>query len=460
MSKIGEFIQEADQTPASRIDAAARKRRVYAATILECTQLSFRLVTMAGIAKRARVSTASLYREFTSREALIEQATTFAAPFILNDFPTEIADGDPKQRLISLLVGYGNSFQDVYANWFYRVLVSGETGDNPAFAESVAAARKSIEAFWAAELDALQAKNVLRAHDSVAMVNLLLGAVQRRTLLALLLFGPDDVAEPSLEVAATSAVEWLFDLYGSPTSRSTPPPSPPWQFQAPPLGKSFVQVQVEQDLALPHDRVDTENRYQKILAAAVLECSEVGFHKASLAHIARRAGVSTSTLYGHFGDKNDMWLKSFRYIVVILTRSVTTPPSIDDPRVRIAAFLVNHGGAYLDPFLAWSYRVYASYGREVGGEEVSQMGRISRTMTEEFWRSQLHLLEVQGYLKPNDHTQTLNILLGGVERRTLLDFLVMGVDYVSYEGLVEAATFATNTLFARLGTDKFKAEFG
>jgi AcrR family transcriptional regulator len=44
----------------------------------------------------------------------------------------------------------------------------------------------------------------------------------------------------------------------------------------------------------------------RILAAALAEASEAGFHKASVAGIAARAGVAVGNLHYHFGSRREL----------------------------------------------------------------------------------------------------------------------------------------------------------
>lgn len=75
-------------------------------------------------------------------------------------------------------------------------------------------------------------------------------------------------------------------------------------------------------------------------------------------------------------------------------------------------------------------------------------------------RNQLTTLEQAGYLHTSDHAQTTNLLLGGVERCTLLSFLLYGAARTSGPDLIGAANYAADVLFRHFGTRKYWAEFG
>ncbi|KAA8994696.1 MULTISPECIES: TetR/AcrR family transcriptional regulator [Pectobacteriaceae] len=54
-------------------------------------------------------------------------------------------------------------------------------------------------------------------------------------------------------------------------------------------------------------RLPLEVRRQQILEAALIEFSALGFTAASIARIARRAGISKANVYVHFANKDDIF---------------------------------------------------------------------------------------------------------------------------------------------------------
>jgi AcrR family transcriptional regulator len=405
------------------------------------------------------VSTASLYREFPNRDALLANVAKFASALIAGDFTPDMGTYDPHERLGKLLIQHGQIFQNPYATWLYRAHVSGEILEGDGLEPLGKGTRQRIETFWTNEIKSLGYFGHASALQMNEIVNFVVGGLQRRTLSAMLLFGPDDQAEPKQEVATDYALDWVTALYGNGGC-----PNNFGQIDVSNLSASFTETseierQVVNDLTRHYERSDVAGRHQKILAAAVQECSQMGFKAASMASIAQRASVSTATLYDHFTDKDDMFVKSVVYMVPLLTKAVTKAPQTNDPRERVAQMLINHGQAYIDPFMAWLYRLYVSFDGE-GASSTAQLGQASRAMTEQFWRDQLSRLENEGYLKPSDHALTINILLGCIERRTLVSLLMYGFQTSIGQELLSAAVFAAEALFQRLGTDKFIAQFG
>lgn len=215
VSQLEKFVDDALSGDIKRLDGPQRQVRILAATIMECSERSFRTASMSGIAKRARVSTASLYRDFGTREKLLEVATMVAAPLVANELVMEVGCVQPRARLIALLIRHCQVFDHPHASWLYRAHVSGELSSDTGIVPLSKAARAAIETFWRNEISALCDAGYLVISEMTEAVNFVLGAVQRRTLLAMLLFGTDDVAKPDLETAATTAVDWLLAQFGT-----------------------------------------------------------------------------------------------------------------------------------------------------------------------------------------------------------------------------------------------------
>ena len=55
------------------------------------------------------------------------------------------------------------------------------------------------------------------------------------------------------------------------------------------------------------------DKYQRILEAAVKVFAELGFHQATIAQIAKEAGVADGTIYLYFKNKDDILVQFFSY---------------------------------------------------------------------------------------------------------------------------------------------------
>lgn len=81
----------------------------------------------------------------------------------------------------------------------------------------------------------------------------------------------------------------------------------------------------------------------KILAAALAEASEAGFHKTSVARIAARAGVAVGNLHYHFGSRGELLRELMRSLLTDLLarlKLVASDENADYFDVERAALLV------------------------------------------------------------------------------------------------------------------------
>jgi AcrR family transcriptional regulator len=221
------------------------------------------------------------------------------------------------------------------------------------------------------------------------------------------------------------------------------------------MTKSAIQLRVEADLAVRDPSSQIDDRQQWILAAAVQECAQVGFKSASIASIAKSARVSTATLYRFYKDKTDLLFQCVSYVIPMLAQSMTQQIHAPDPFQTIKAMLIAHGEAFGDPFMGWLYRLYINSDDYENSGQLLMIARAGRTLTQAHWSAKLSELERQGYLMKSDHDVTINLLLGQIERRTILAQLLYGEDDVSEPSLENAAEFAATGLFANLGTPAF-----
>lgn len=84
-------------------------------------------------------------------------------------------------------------------------------------------------------------------------------------------------------------------------------------------------------------------RRQQIIAAAIWVLAHEGYASASLARIARQAGISKSVISYHFANKNEMFKAVFDH-VVNAAGAYMTPflKQAGDPAGQIAAYIRHH----------------------------------------------------------------------------------------------------------------------
>lgn len=92
----------------------------------------------------------------------------------------------------------------------------------------------------------------------------------------------------------------------------------------------------------PRVRGTAEQRRADVLAAARHEFAERGYHAASTAAIAKRAGISQPYIYALFPDKRELFLASYREVTEHIKATFRAAAVGDD----VAARLASMGRAY------------------------------------------------------------------------------------------------------------------
>ena len=217
--------------------------------------------------------------------------------------------------------------------------------------------------------------------------------------------------------------------------------------------KSYFQLSVEKILSEPVGRFDIAARLAKIQAATIQECAEIGFEQASMTGVARRAGVSTATLYKHFRTKTELFSYGVLGVIPMVGDSLSKVDDNADPIQRVENMLRAHATAFGDPYMAWLYRLHVSLDSTLGSG-LLVLARGSRSMTEQHWSQQLARLETEGFLVASDHVKTTNLILGPIERRTVLARLLFGEDDVHEPNVEDVVRESARVLFAVFGTQK------
>jgi AcrR family transcriptional regulator len=217
MPNLARFVETSLTGDLSHAYSDERRARIIAATIQECAAKGFRGATIVGISKRARVSTASIYVEFATRERLLAETIAFASTIITADLVATVTETEPRARLAALLIRHCATFAHPHAAWLYRAHVSAELSNELKMVQAGIIGRARIEELWHGELTRLHERGVLDIPNMDEAVNFLLGAVQRPTLIAMLMFRGEKISEQDLKTAARTAVDWLFEQFGNPT---------------------------------------------------------------------------------------------------------------------------------------------------------------------------------------------------------------------------------------------------
>lgn len=155
-----------------------------------------------------------------------------------------------------------------------------------------------------------------------------------------------------------------------------------------------------------------EDKRRAILAGACAVFARDGYSRASIDTIARRAGVSTRTIYNHFRDKAELFATVLRYSttevadaqIAIIDRHLETVTDLETDLIEFAQALATPMSKYADHF-ALMRQIDADAGaipnaaleawREAGPRRV--LGALARRMEQ---------LSDRGLLKTHDSHRT------------------------------------------------------
>jgi AcrR family transcriptional regulator len=218
MSVLQEYVERILATPIDRFDVGGRNKRIQAATVQECSEVGFEAASMSGIAARAGVSTATLYKHYKNKTELFSDGVEIVIPTVGESLTTIDDNADPRIRVYNMLERHAEALDDPYMSWLYRLHVSLDSTLGPQLLIMARASRMLTEQHWSRQLSRLETEGHLVPSDHIVTTNLILGPIERRTVLARLLFGGDDTHEPNDEVLIGSCRDVLFKMYGTGTA--------------------------------------------------------------------------------------------------------------------------------------------------------------------------------------------------------------------------------------------------
>jgi AcrR family transcriptional regulator len=198
----------------NRLDAEGRHVRVQLAAMLECAEHGYEAASMAGVATRAGVSTATLYQDYPDKRALFIDAAKLQARFGMDYNSLIDPKLDPTQILASLNYSIVSVLADPDFLWFHRVSMASEISDAPDLIAASRLTRSHTEDFWFNYLTRLEEEGFLHPSDHALTTNLLLGPTQRRSITSMIFFGVSDVTDDNLADLALASTDFVVRLLG------------------------------------------------------------------------------------------------------------------------------------------------------------------------------------------------------------------------------------------------------
>ena len=188
--------------------AGAKREAALAAASALFRDAGFERTSMEAVASAAGISTATLYRQFPSKESLFEAVAVGALDSL--DAPPPVR-GDAKIRLKALAVAYAGLLAAPETRGFMRMIIA-ETGRNPRLADIFYQKVKSrLGAGFVALYDEGVAQGLLkRTGDPGHAVGQLQGMIEHAVLMRGLILGDGTAPLKAPAAIAQSAVEtWL-----------------------------------------------------------------------------------------------------------------------------------------------------------------------------------------------------------------------------------------------------------
>jgi AcrR family transcriptional regulator len=421
-----------------RPDPERRDQKLKAAALLACAEKGYVNLTIADIARRSKISTSTIYAAYRDREALLVAAMEMLLTILGEDVIEAPPIDDPMDKVQVLLLAHGLVYAEPFATWLFRLYISLTWFENPQLRAIGARVFRRIDAYWETLIEELIAAGHLIASDPKIVAPLILGPIERWTIISRLGCGEHDRDDAPLTAVARYSAESLFALWGSESfwaarGVAAPPRMAPGVAAAPQLvapPASDLAARLAESLHHGADPSVAQRRHRIMLAAAV-ECRERGYNLASVTEVATRAEVSVATLYKHFRDKAGL------YAEVLAFEAATDEPAPTD----LAYDLWRHARRATAPDRAWILNL--SMASELSAEPSTIATNLGmRTKIEAAWAERLSNDHAGPARNAQETALAVNFLLGGIERSSIFCRLLFGPDGVDATHLAELARTA------------------
>jgi AcrR family transcriptional regulator len=429
---------------ADRHDAEARVHRLKAAALMECAEKGYADLTIAGVARRAKVSTATIYADYKDRDALLVSSLELLLDIVAGDAIEVPPIEDPIERVKWLLVAHGKVYAEAIITWFFRLHVVLAWSGYPHLHQVGRMVFGGIDAFWANFLQGLVDDGLLQPLDMAVAVPMLLGPIERCTIISRLACGDDESGRVTLEAAARFGAQSLFKVYG----RGAPPPPTcegmPSVVAAPTVS---LEARFTEAMLNGSSGPTPSQRKERILLAALIECQERGYNGANMAEIAGRAGVSMATVYKNYTDKVSLFMTGLKREATARNTATLPQTTASPAAASIASDVLTRAMADSDPDWVWIQNIIMA--SEISASPpIVAFARQERDGLEARWAAVFEALVTNGTLKDVDHALATNALLGAVERAGVLSLVLFGRDAIDQHYLAKLAAASTSFVLA------------
>lgn len=216
----------------------------------------------------------------------------------------------------------------------------------------------------------------------------------------------------------------------------------------------FVLKQLEHMLIPNANRLDASNRRQRIIAAALYENHYNPARQMNVREIAKRASVSSATLYRYFSSDEELLTAGQRLSVELYTAFLTRDAWHPNPVFRLCTYLTRWVELWTLP-TRQDQRSVVLMKRSARDAELNISSALYFQLIHNFWTSQFRLLQSEGYLSSEPRYELLEALCGPLESRILYPHVVAGLPYVLEKSWFEVCWRATSEFLTLNGTPYF-----
>lgn len=218
---------------------------------------------------------------------------------------------------------------------------------------------------------------------------------------------------------------------------------------------AFILQQLELMLSQKGNRLDSTNRRQRIAAAVHFETLSKNYTQLSVPAVAKRAGVSTATLYRLFPDDNALYEAGYNLGLQQYLDWLTYDFVHPNPLLRLATLLDRRVQVWTRPkaMEALSPLYYMICDRD---PNLSARVTPYLKYSSDFWLGQFKKLKAEGYLHLEPDWNLIEIFWGPIESLLFYPTVQTDLPYVSDTSKFEDCWRATDDFLTLYGTPHFQ----
>ncbi|MCA3695242.1 TetR/AcrR family transcriptional regulator [Aquidulcibacter sp.] len=481
-----------------RHDDGTRSYLILAAVLQEWAEVGLLSAQMTTIAARAGVSTATLYRLFPNRDDMHLETLALGQQMLVEAMKKCPSNPNPVRALFDLAHHYCGILQEPYFKQFSLSQTFLVRMDSPVREQAsviAVASDHAIKQFWRDRVEELVKHGFVREASLTHMIFRLIGPIEARTLHWYQSGRGTYLPEQGWANEISAIVEAFFDIYGTEKYQLarktmgwglanfgsgqplTCPASALAEVAEPgkrllhlealehavatgPLPADFIDfVEAQLNALLSHKshRLDTGNRYLRIVAATLFENYRVGFEQISMSGVAKRAGVSTKTLYRTFPDNLNLYQEAHSLGLAFFSAWVSRDIEQANPLRRLCDYVKIAVDTYLDPRSLQVSSIQFGLLADRGRETRLQTSHFIKGYIFDFWTRRFSRLKEENYLEGEIDWAMIHALYGPIQSMSWGHKSNLGATPKPEGSWAEACWRVATDFFAIYGTPQFHA---